>query len=160
MRKLPLGLSFAADFDMGMIAAVGGRPHILLGIREFVFTIFYFLVLMALFNDLTLRQYSTICKIAGKIKAFLTEEEIYFGVKTGDFFIKSKYALSKSFPKTPFPRKKQRNLSSAALLRHRMILSKYKKNQCMVKILCPKEITIEHYPLYTFYYLSELRCGE
>ena len=108
MRKLPLALTFSAGIGMGMMAVVGGQSLILLGLREFAFTIFYFLILMAVFNDLTLGQFSTIRKIAEKIKAFLTEEEIYFGVKTGEFFKKIKSRIIEVFSKDTFsPDKEQ-----------------------------------------------------
>ena len=97
MRKLPIALVFASGVIIELMAAVSGRSLILLGLREFSFTIFSFLVLMAVFNDLTLGEASSIRKILGKIKAFLTEEEIYFGVKTGEFFERIKARMAEIF---------------------------------------------------------------
>ena len=91
MRKVPIALVFAAGTLIGMISAFGQNQSILLnGLAELSFTIFCFLVLMAAFIDLKSGPSSYIRKILAKIKAFLTEEEIYFGLKTGEFFEKFK----------------------------------------------------------------------
>ena len=86
MKKFPIALALAAGLLAGLMAAINqGLSPLLRGLGEFSFSVFSFLVLMALFNDLTLGPSSVIKKILSKIQSFLTEEEIYIGFKTGKF---------------------------------------------------------------------------
>ena len=90
MRKLPIGLILAAGIFINVMSTVGGRSVILSGLADFTFTVFSFLALIALFNDINLGQSSGIRKITGKINKILAEEEIYFGFRPAKFFEKIK----------------------------------------------------------------------
>ena len=81
VRKLPILLAAAAGLFINLMSVTGGRSVLLLGLSELAFTVFYFLLLIAAFNDYSLGQSSIIRKIFGKIQGFLEEEDIYFGVK-------------------------------------------------------------------------------
>ena len=97
MHKLPVAMVFAVGALCSLMASIGGRSLLLFGLAEFSFTIFAFLVHMAVYQDLTLGPSSFIRKVLEKIKGFLTEEEVYFGVKTGKFFESIKIRLMEFF---------------------------------------------------------------
>ena len=74
-----------------------GRSAILSSLGDFAFTIFSFLALITVFSDINSGESSLLRKFIGKIKEFLTEEEIYFGVKATRFFEKFKERISDFF---------------------------------------------------------------
>jgi membrane protease subunit HflK len=101
MRRFPIALAAAAGIFTGLMSAFGGVSLILLGLRELAFSVFAFLVLIAAFNDLTSGQSSLIRKALDKIKSFLTEEEIYFGVKSTEYLQKIKARFVQTFSAKP-----------------------------------------------------------
>ena len=99
MRAFPIFLILIAAIFINVMSTVSGRSVLLAGLAEFAFTVFYFLILIAVFSEISLGESSTIRRIFVKIQGFLAEEDIYLGVRPGKFSQRVKTLFSEIFAK-------------------------------------------------------------